>query len=1073
MVDDRLKTSRGGWKAAWLGFAQAGAVAALAALTDRFLLPLPSPFPLLLLVVVYASYRGGMCQGLPCVAVVFVCALIHQAKPGEFFHYDPEGGMGLLMSGGVPLSIVAMMELLRRRAEQAGRESRDRAVLEAQFDERAKAEAALRGWQTEQQILFDSVPAMIWFKDKENGRILRANRPAAESIGRTVAEVEGHLTEELYPGQAAKYQGDDLEVIESGRPKLGIIERYEIPTGEDRWVRTDKIPYRDEAGNILGVIVFAVDVSEQKRAEESLQRARDELQERVRERTEELEKANEHLRHEIAERQRGEEALRASEARCRAIGETIAAAAFIFQGAKLVDVNPAASQITGYTREELVGQDFWKIIHPDHRERVAERGIARQRGENVPLSYEVKILRKDGGVRWVDFTAGMIEINGQPAVLGTADDITDRKQAQEALRESEQRLQAILDYTTAVIYVKDLDGRYILINRRFEELFHIPKESIIGRSDHDVFPREAADAFRANDRRVLEAGIAMELEENVPHDDGIHTYISVKFPIGDASGRIRALCGISTDITERKRDEAELRKAKDAAEEASRAKSRFLANISHEIRTPIMAMLGAAELVRSGDGEPTRLRDRGDVILRNGRHLLALIDDLLDQSRLEAGRLDVLPAECSLVEIMADVHAVTSPLRQQRSVDFEINYETAVPEWIVTDRTRLTQAIVNIVHNALKFTRCGYVRVRVCGEQSEAAATLTVVVEDSGAGIAESDLERIFERFTQVGPVWVGASAGVGLGLPLAKWIVERLGGRLEVASEIGFGSRFTLRVPVGPVRSTVWMNPDEAARRSRSPRADDASQTPSLGGHVLLAEDAEDVRRVMTEALERAGAEVVGVADGRAAVEAVRDRAFDLILLDIRMPVMDGLEAARQLRRDGCRSTLIALTASTTRSEHEQILAAGFDDLWPKPISLERLVREAAAFLHAPDSVPSAGRSEAKPPIGSACEAGNDHLAVATAGFARSLPSRMSRLHAAIASGDFQEAREILHQLMGSAGMYGFMEVSQQAALVSAEVKKGEISFDSAAYRLLKELVDAIVLSVAASPAAVDDRHS
>jgi len=1058
MVHDRQSPPKSKWNAVILGIAQAGGVAAVAALIEQFW-PFPTTYPLVLVVVVYASLRGGMYQGLPGVGVILAYSLFQESKPGVSYLHDWVADMHLVISGGVPLAIVVMMELLRRNSEIRGR-----------LQERSKAEAAIRSKQAAQQILFDSVPAMIWFKDKE-GRILRANRPAAESIGRSAAEVEGRLTQELYPEQATNYQKDDQEVIESGRPKLGIVERYEIPTGEERWVRTDKLPYRDEEGKILGDIVFAVDITHQKRAEKALREARDELEHRVLERTEELGKANENLRQQIAERQRSEEALRMSEARFRVMCQTTSTATFIFQGTKLLEANPSAERITGYTRDELVEQDFWKIIHPDYRDMVRQRGLARQQGEDVPKSYEVKILRKDGGIRWVDFTAGVMEIDGQAAVLGTAYDITDRKQAQEALRESEQRLQAILDYTTAVIYVKDLDGKYVLINRRYGELFHVACEAAIGRTDYDLFPKDAADAFRANDRRVLEAGAAMELEEIVPQDDGLHFYISVKFPILGGDGKPCAVCGISTDITERKRDEGELRKTKDAAEEASRAKSRFLANISHEIRTPITAMLGAAELVRAGDLGAAKLRDRGEVILRNGRHLLALIDDLLAQSSLEAGRLEIAPAECSLLEIMADVHALTSPLRRQRTVDFQMIYETSVPEWIVTDRKRLTQAIVNLVHNALKFTLRGFVRVRVRAERTDAETMLTVVVEDSGGGIAESDLKRIFEPFTQVGPVSISASAGVGLGLPLAKWIAERLDGRLEVASEIGLGSTFTLCVPVGPESAMEWIDPNKAAQLSPAPCVADASPGPPLRGSVLLAEDAEDVRAVMAEALERAGAEVVQVAEGSAAVEAARRRSFDLILLDIRMPVMDGFEAARQLRLNGCRSTLVALTASTARSMHAQIFDAGFDDLWSKPISLERLVSEASAFLPEYPLDPATEPQAARQPDAPALNARKDRLAEAAVEFVKSLRLRASRLRTAIADGDHQQTCEILHQLVGSAGVYGFMELSRQAALLSAEARKGGVAMASGEYRRLQELVESIVAAEAESPTTTDHR--
>ncbi|MEK7730854.1 MAG: ATP-binding protein, partial [Planctomycetota bacterium] len=508
-------------------------------------------------------------------------------------------------------------------------------------------------------------------------------------------------------------------------------------------------------------------------------------------------------------------------------------------------------------------------------------------------------------------------------------EIGERKLAEEQRRISEERLQQVLDCTTAVIYVKDTECRYLLINRRFEELFHISREEIPGKSDYDMFPKEVADAFRVNDRQVLASGRAVEFEERVPHDEEMHTYISLKFPLFDPAGRPTAVCGISTDITERKKTEALLRDhtaaleaanqalalAREAAEAANRTKGRFLANISHEIRTPIMAMLGAAELLQSDEpGRAVRndsyaptlkgvgaTAERGDMILRNGRHLLSLVDELLDLSRLEAGKLEIRPHDCSLVEILADVEAITEPLRRHKSIDYRIVYETQVPEHIHTDCTRLTQTVINLLSNALKFTEKGYVRLRVRVDRDAPEPRLTIVVEDSGIGIRPEDRERIFDSFTQVEPISSGATAGVGLGLPIAKWIAEKLGGTLEVQSVFGRGSTFTLRIATGPLDGVPWIAPHEGVERSGRPLPKAGHKAPCrLQGRVLLAEDAGDIRELIEFALRRCGVEVTAVENGRQAVEAATREAFDLILMDIRMPELDGLSAAVELRRRG-----------------------------------------------------------------------------------------------------------------------------------------------------------------------------
>ncbi len=1047
-----MRRSRVAGSIHWRGALVTLALIVAIELFDRWVAPVTTPVAVLLLAVLYGTFSGGIRVGLVCAGLATAYAVYAFSIPGEPFHFTTEGMSRVGAAAVVSSAIVVFFGSLRNRADRAYEALRGQAVFEAQLAERQKSESELSRQRSEQRTIFHAVPAMIWFKDKEN-RILRANLPAAQSIGRTVEEVEGRSTYELYPEAAEKYLQDDLDVISSGEPKLGIIEAYPVGTGEKRWIRTDKLPYRDANGSIVGVIVFAVDITEQKRAQEALQHAHDELDRRVQERTRELMLANENLRREIAERQRAEELRHASE----------------------------------------------------------------------------------------------------------------------------ERLQQIIDNTTAVIYVKDMEGRYLLVNRRFEQLFHVRREEWAKRTDHDLFPKEAADAFRANDVRVVETGSAVEFEEIAPHDDGPHHYISLKFPLFDTARRAAGVCGISTDISQRKKTEAALLRseqgladlfenaavgihlvdrtgyilrankaelamlgyvreeyvgrhvrefhvdpdiveevlarlargetlrqyearmrckngaikavlidsnvlwqdgefvhtrcfmndvtdrrraeeerraytdaleaankalasAREAAEAANRAKSRFLANISHEIRTPMMAMLGAAELIHALDA-PTRSEiNQQDIILRNGRHLLSLIDQLLDLSRIEAGKLEVRLGECSLTDLLADVEAVTEPLRRHRPVEFRTHFETPIPDSIHTDRTRLTQAIINLVSNALKFTERGHVHVRVHVDGEAAEPRLTVRVEDTGIGIRPEDRERIFETFTQVEPVSRSASAGAGLGLPIARWIAERLGGTLEVESEYGRGSLFTLRTTTGPLQGVAWLPSVSAETGSAGgrPHPGERNGRRRLRGRVLLAEDARDTRELISFALSRAGVEVTTAEDGRQAVERAAQSAFDLILLDIRMPELDGLSAAGEIRRQGYRAAMIALTASTSHGERGRILGAGFDDIWSKPIALDHLIERVAAYLDAEDTPPADRLSLAASERPSS-PAGDERLEMAIAEFRLSLPDRVSRIEAAMTAGELAQAREYLHQLVGSGGIHGFPAVSDQAARLLALLKNGD----------------------------------
>jgi PAS domain S-box-containing protein len=888
----------------------------------------PMPVAILVGCIVLAAYISGTAAGLVCAGMLVICAAWHLSIPGSPFRYTGNGFLALVVTAFVaPLPALAI-GVWRQRAQRAMEAVHRQAALEATLRERETIEVELERQRKEQQTLFHSVPAMIWFKDEHN-RILRANSLAASSIGKTVAEVEGRMTAEFYPEYAEKYHQDDLEVIRSGRPKLKIVEPYVAASGERRWVRTDKVPYLDASGRAVGVIVFAVDITEQMAAREELRKTRDELECHVRQRTEELLQANAKLRSEITDRERAEE------------------------------------------------------------------------------------------------------------LRGTL----------------ERRLQQIIDNTTAVVYAKDQEGRYLFVNRRFEELFHVQRESLAGKSDYALFPKEAADAFRANDLQVLRTGMPVEFEETAPHDDGLHHYISLKLPLFDAGGRPTAVCGISTDISDRKRAELErldhtarleaanqaLAEAREAAEAASQAKSRFLANISHEIRTPIMAMLGAAELLEAGKGGENAGFNCSTMILRNGRHLLSLIDELLDVSRIDAGKMDVKLAECSLIELLADVEAVSRPLRWGRPIDYRLEFTTSVPKCIRTDRTRLTQALINLVNNAEKFTEQGHVWIRVGVERASGEPRLVLEVEDTGVGIRPEDRGRIFEVFAHGEPITRRVWEGVGLGLPIAKWIAERLGGSLEFESQLGAGSRFTLRTAVGPLLDAEWLDPAEADQMLR--RIDHALTVAAtegkLRGRILLAEDVKDSRDLIAYALEIAGAEVIVAENGRVAVELAARHTFDLILLDIRMPDLDGVSAAKAIRDQGFRLALIALTASTSGRDREKFFAAGFDDVWLKPISLERLVGRIGEYLPGEDasvslsSAPKTSVNDASP-----------SLAVswvdAVAEFRRTLPGRIQAVCDAVHGGHYSEASDKLHQLIGSAGIHGFNALSNKSAEIYSFLKKG-----------------------------------
>jgi PAS domain S-box-containing protein len=419
------------------------------------------------------------------------------------------------------------------------------------------------------------------------------------------------------------------------------------------------------------------------------------------------------------------------------------------------------------------------------------------------------------------------------------------KSAVDELRDSRQLLQSVIDNSAAVIFVKDLQGRFILINRHFKQMFHIEEKDLIGRTSYELFSSERAEALQAGDQAVLESGKATKSEELIPHDDGLHTYIEIRAPLLDDSGKPYAMCVVATDITERKAAEDELKRhrnhledmvkertaelaqanarqqaeiaerrrteealraseaellvAKEQADAASRAKSAFLASMSHELRTPLNAILGYAQILGRDKNLSERQKGGLDTIRQSGEHLLALINDLLDLSKIEAGKLSLYPQAFNLPAFLEVICAIIRVRAEQKGLAFSLDATPGLPAGVRADEKRLRQVLLNLLGNAVKFTDRGQVVLHVRElAHSNGLATLRFEVEDSGIGIDPSQLQAIFQPFEQAGEVQ-RRHGGTGLGLSISRQLVHLMDSEIEVNSTPGRGScfRFDITVPV------------------------------------------------------------------------------------------------------------------------------------------------------------------------------------------------------------------------------------------------------------------------------------
>ncbi|MHB9047134.1 MAG: ATP-binding protein, partial [Pirellulales bacterium] len=402
----------------------------------------------------------------------------------------------------------------------------------------------------------------------------------------------------------------------------------------------------------------------------------------------------------------------------------------------------------------------------------------------------------------------------------------------------------------------------------------------------------------------------------------------------------------------------ELEELHHVAQVASRAKSDFLANMSHEIRTPMTAILGFAENLRAADLSEPEKRHAIDTISRNGEHLLQLINDILDLSKIEAGKLHVERIACSPLQIIADVRLMMQVRAGAKGLLFDVEYTGVIPETIHTDPMRLRQILVNLVGNAVKFTSMGGVRLAVRLAEDPCEPSIQFDVIDSGIGMTREQVDRLFRPFTQADETTTRRFGGTGLGLVISRRLANLLDGEITVQSEPGEGSVFSVRVPTGSLAGATMIDHPEDAAVVELPVE---SATPvRLEGRILLAEDGLDNQRLISFILKKAGAEVEVVENGLLACEKAlaalqADQPFDAILMDMQMPVLDGYAATQRLREEGYRGPVIALTAHAMRGDREKCLRSGCDDYLSKPIDRANLLATVSRLTQVREGAPLA----------------------------------------------------------------------------------------------------------------------
>jgi nitrogen fixation negative regulator NifL len=603
--------------------------------------------------------------------------------------------------------------------------------------------------------------------------------------------------------------------------------------------------------------------------------------------------------------------------------------------------NGKFTEISGYSRAELLGKNH-RIVNSGHHPAAFFVGMWSTIAQGHVWRGEICNRSRAGILYWVDATiVPLMGADGMPEqYIAIRTDITVRKTMEAELAEQLRFVEVLLEATPTAIYLKDRQGRYLRFNKAFEALFGIEREGWIGKTVFELVSGEAASMMDAKDKELFSSNAVQTYEAEFRNrkTGEVREGLYWKAPLTDIHGEVTGLVGTILDITDRNRIEQELRVAKRNAEAASQAKSDFLANMSHEIRTPMNGVIGMTDLALELEQNPTQ-KEYLRIVKSSAQSLMVILNDVLDFSKIEAGKLNIEAVRFPLVETIEETLKTLQSRARQKGLVLERSLQPDLPEDVLGDPVRLRQVLTNLCDNAIKFTEQGGIYVAVRCVPNSGGHELQIAVRDTGIGIPPDKQRGVFDAFSQADTSTTRRFGGTGLGLTICARLVNLMGGRIWLESEEGRGSTFHFTILV--------QSADPAQVTSALPSA--LGKPPSSRVlQVLLVEDHPINQILATTLLKKWGHQVVLAKNGQEAVDLFGSQVWDVILMDMQMPVMGGLEATRLIRAaesGGKRTPIIAMTANAMDSDRQACLQAGMDDHLPKPFNAVGL--QAMLELH------------------------------------------------------------------------------------------------------------------------------